>query len=204
MAFVRALPLTLLATCFAATAAHAVCRLTPNPGLFCGLGLTAIRATVQSTDAGVLTVLVVEVAGQPLDGIAPGFEVPISPDATDSPDLIVPPLSGDAIFIMQDSSTFVQGAPINENDRVPITNFGSETLPASYLLAMATDEDADRCREVAFELVDPPVNPNPGPCDDEIGCSSLPAHVLTPFALLLLIIRRSRQPLKNLSSQGIT
>lgn len=170
-----------------------MCRLPPDPGLVCGLGLTAIRATVQATDGGVLTVLVDEVAGQPLDGIEAGVEVAIAPDASEFPDLILPPATGPAIFILQDSSTFVFGAAVNEVDRVPITDVGSETLPASYVLTMATDEDVERCRDVAFEVVDPPVARTVGPCDDEVGCSSVPLRGLTPMALLFLVVRRARR-----------
>ena len=174
---------------FATSSALALCRLPADPGLVCGLGRTAIRGTVQATDGDLLTVSIDEVAGQPIDGIEVGVDAVISPDTSESPDAVLPPKSGQAFFVLSDSSTFVLGVRIDDDNRVPIGGDGSEAVPAAYFLTMATDEDAERCRNVAFQVVDPPVA-SYGGCDDEVGCSGVSIRGVMPIGLLFLALRR--------------
>ena len=146
------------------TTSHALCRIPPNPALFCGLGTSAIRGDVVAPEeadpvlpAGVLRVAITAVVGDPIEGIVIGAQVDLASDESEFADVLSPPPAGDAVFILQDGSTFVIGAAVGEDGRIQIDNFGSESLPVDYVLTLAVDRDTDRCADVAFAVVEPPV-----------------------------------------------
>jgi hypothetical protein len=178
---------------FVADRARAACEAPPRPEQLCGVGSTAIAATIEPDGR----VRIERVLGVPLDGIVVdavvAIETPFEPP-------LVAPTEGPAFFVLVDAQTAGFAGAIIEGG-VAVGDFGAPTprVPLEYAFAASVDADVGRCVEVVLNTVDPPVSLS---CDDTPEIPRAPASCAqvatsTSLGLSVLALLRRRRPARR-------